>query len=234
MELNIEIFADGADLETMKRLNDDPLIKGLTTNPTLMRKAGITDYSEFCKSVLKFVTEKPISFEVFADDFTEISEQAKVISSWGDNVFVKVPVMNTKGETCYETVEKLSAAGVKINATAVFTKEQIDNLILALNPNVMSNISIFAGRIADAGFDPLHYVSYGVEKRKVLPNCKIIWASPRQAYNIIEANNVGCDIITVTDDLIKKMSKFGYDLENFSLDTVKMFFDDATRAGYKI
>lgn len=234
MELNIEIFADGADLETMKRLNDDPLIKGLTTNPTLMRKAGIADYREFCKSVLEFVTEKPISFEVFADDFTEIYEQAMVISNWGDNVFVKVPVMNTKGEACYETVEKLSAAGVKINATAVFTEEQIDNLILALSPSVMSNISIFAGRIADAGFDPLHYVNYGVEKRKVLPNCKIIWASPRQAYNIIEANKVGCDIITVTDDLIKKMSKFGYDLEKFSLDTVKMFFDDAKRVGYKI
>lgn len=234
MKLNIEIFADGADLETMKRLNDDPLIRGLTTNPTLMRKAGIENYSEFCKSVLKFVKEKPISFEVFADDFEEIFEQAKIISSWGDNVFVKIPVMNTKGAACYETVEKLSAAGVKINATAVFTKEQIDNLTAALNPQVMSNISIFAGRIADAGFDPLHYVRYGVEKCKELTNCKIIWASPRQAYNIIEANKIDCDIITVTEDLIKKMSKFGYDLEKFSLDTVKMFFDDATKAGYKI
>ena len=232
--MKTKIFCDIADLKVIKFFNKKSFVDGFTTNPSLMRLAGAKNYKQYSLNILKVCKKKPISFEVFADDFTEISEQAKVISSWGDNVFVKVPVMNTKGETCYETVEKLSAAGVKINATAVFTKEQIDNLILALNPNVMSNISIFAGRIADAGFDPLHYVSYGVEKRKVLPNCKIIWASPRQAYNIIEANNVGCDIITVTDDLIKKMSKFGYDLENFSLDTVKMFFDDATRAGYKI
>lgn len=234
MEMKVEIFADGADLQTMKKLNDSKTISGLTTNPTLMAKAGIQNYSEFCKSVLQFVTKKPISFEVFADDFDEIATQARTISSWGENVFVKIPVMNTKGETCYGTVKTLSAEGVKVNATAVFTKTQIDRLVEVLSPSVKSNISIFAGRIADAGFDPLEYIEYGLQKSKRLPECKIIWASPRQAYNIIEANEVGCDIITVTDDLIKKMLKFGYSLDKFSQDTVKMFYDDAMAAGYKI
>ena len=232
--MKVEIFADGADLSAMKELNDSKLIKGLTTNPSLMRKAGIENYSEFCRSVLEFVTEKPISFEVFADDFDQITIQALKIASWGDNVFVKIPVMNTKGEPCYETVRKLTEQGVKVNATAVFTKDQIDCLIEALDAGVPSNISIFAGRIADAGQNPVEFIEYGLIKRKVLPQCKIIWASPRQAYNIIEADQVGCDIITVTHDLIGKMSKFGYDLNQFSLDTVKMFYEDAVQAGYEI
>ena len=230
----IDIFADGADLETMRRLNGSELVKGLTTNPTLMRKAGVENYSVFCKQVLEFVKVKPISFEVFADDFDEIEKQARVIAGWGDNVYVKIPVMNTNSEPCYETIARLTNDGVKINATAVFTKDQINCLAQAINPKVNSNISIFAGRIADAGHNPIEFIEHGVQKRKDLPNCKIIWASPREAYNIVEAANVNCDIITVTNDLIEKMNKFGYDLDLFSLDTVKMFYRDALEAGYSI
>ena len=234
VDLKVKIYADGADIDNMRALNDDDMVKGLTTNPSLMKKAGVKDYTAFCKSVLNFVTKKPISFEVFADEFEDIERQAREIAKWGDNVFVKIPVTNTRGETSYDTIEKLSKDGVKINATAVFTFEQIDSLVQALDKNTASNISIFAGRIADSGRDPLEYVKYGVDRTKESDLCEIIWASTRQVYNIIEANNVDCHIITVTPDMIGKVSKIGFDLNEFSLETVKMFYEDAQKVGYTI
>ena len=235
MSFNVKIFADGADIDDMRRLNADPGISGLTTNPTLMKKAGIKNYEKFCREALEFVTVKPISFEVFSDDFEEMERQAKLISTWGgDNIYVKIPVMNTKRETAYSTVQKLSDIGIKINATAVFTKSQIEGLCQSINIDVDSYISVFAGRIADTGVNPLKFIDFAVEKSKLFPKCEIIWASPREAYNIVEANNAGCHIITVTPDLIKKMEKFQFDLEEYSLETVQMFYRDASTAGYKL
>ena len=234
MKLNVKIFADGADITDMQRLNSNPEIRGLTTNPTLMKKAGIENYEAFCHQVLEFVTEKPISFEVFADDFEDMERQAKLIATWGDNVYVKIPVMNTKRETSYATVQRLSDMGIKVNATAVFTKSQIDNLAQAMNNDVDSYISVFAGRIADTGVDPLEFINFALEKSSGLPKCEVIWASPREAYNIIEASNSGCHIITVTPELIKKMDKFNFDLEEYSLETVQMFHKDALSAGYSL
>ena len=234
MNLNLKIFADGADINDMRRLNADSAISGLTTNPTLMKKSGIQNYEKFCRQVLEFVTEKPISFEVFADDFSEMERQAKLISKWGDNVYVKIPVMNTKRETSYATVQKLSEMGVKINATAVFTKSQIENLSNSINVDVDSYISVFAGRIADTGINPIEFIDFAVEKSKPFPKCEIIWASPREAYNIVEASNSGCHIITVTPELIKKMEKFNFDLEQYSWETVEMFYKDALSAGYNL
>lgn len=233
-ELSIEIFADGADLKGMLEMAAEPHISGLTTNPTLMRKAGITNYAKFARQVLDEIKNKPISFEVFSDEFNLMLKQGEKIASWGDNVFVKVPITNTKGESTVPVISKLTSLGVKVNVTALMTIDQVVNVLGALNPSVPSNISVFAGRIADTGTDPLPVMQECLRQMKVMPNSKLIWASPRELFNVFQADAIGCHIITATNDILKKLSLVGYDLDDYSLDTVKMFHDDAVSAGYTI
>ena len=233
-DLKVKIFADGADKMGMLEMNGNPLIQGLTTNPTLMKKVGITDYRAFCKDILITIKEKPLSFEVFSDDFSEMERQAMEIASWGSNVYVKIPVTNTKKETCYALVKKLTAQGVKVNVTALMTLEQTRDVVAVLDPKVPSYVSIFAGRIADTGRDPVPLMAAAVEMLKVSPAAELIWASPRELLNIFQADNIGCQVITVTNDLIKKLSLVGYDLEEYSLDTVKMFYNDAVSAEFML
>jgi transaldolase len=233
-DINVKIFADGADKVTMLEMYKNPLIKGLTTNPTLMRRAGITDYRLFCKDILKEINSKPISFEVFSDDFVEIERQAHEIAGWGDNVYVKIPITNTKGEVCYPLVSKLCATNVKVNVTAIMTIEQVENVVNVLNPDVPSYVSVFAGRIADTGRDPLPMMQEAVACLKKSPKAELIWASPREFLNIVQAAEIGCHIITVTSDIIKKVSLLDYDLGDYSLDTVKMFHLDAIAAKFSL
>jgi transaldolase len=233
-DLKVQIFADGADKAGMLEMYAKPYIKGLTTNPTLMKKAGITEYREFCKDVLTHIKDKPLSFEVFSDDFAEMERQAMEIASWGDNVYVKIPVTNTNQETCYALVKKLGAQKVKMNVTAIMTMNQVKDVVAALNPNVPSYVSVFAGRIADTGRDPVPMMAAAVEMLKVAPAAELIWASPRELLNIFQADEVGCQVITVTNDILKKLSLVGYDLDSYSLDTVKMFYNDATAAGFRL
>jgi transaldolase len=211
-----------------------PVIKGLTTNPTLMKKIGITDYRAFCKDVLTSIKDKPISFEVFSDDFSEMERQAMEIASWGDNVYVKIPITNTKQETCYALVRKLTENKVKVNVTALMTLTQVRDVVAVLNPEIPSYVSIFAGRIADTGRDPVPVMAKAVEILKVAPAAELIWASPRELLNIFQANEIGCQVITVTNDIINKLPLIGYDLDEFSLDTVKMFYNDAVTAGFRL
>jgi transaldolase len=233
-ELNVKIFSDGADKETMLALYGKDFVKGLTTNPTLMNKAGIRNYKDFCKDILSVIKDKPISFEVFSDDFSEMEKQAQEIASWGENVFVKIPVTNTKAEVCYPLVEKLASFKVKLNITALMTLQQVQNVIEVLNPEVPSYISVFAGRIADTGRDPVPIMASAVQSISENPFSELIWASPRELLNIFQADEIGCHIITVTEDILKKLSLVGYDLDAYSLDTVKMFYSDAVVAGYKL
>lgn len=233
-ELKVQIFADGADKAGMLEMYAKPYIKGLTTNPTLMKKAGITDYRAFCKDILTHITDKPLSFEVFSDDFAEMERQAMEIASWGDNVYVKIPVTNTKQETCYALVKKLGEQNVKVNVTAIMTLTQVRDVVASLNPNVPSYVSVFAGRIADTGQDPVPMMAAAVEMLKVSPSAELIWASPRELLNIFQADEVGCQVITVTNDILKKLSLLQYDLNTYSLDTVKMFYSDAVEAGYRL
>ncbi|MFS8115067.1 transaldolase [Rhizobium jaguaris] len=232
--LNVKIFADGADKAGMLEMYAKPFIKGLTTNPTLMKKAGITDYRAFCKDILTSIANKPLSFEVFSDDFAEMEAQALEIASWGDNVYVKIPVTNTKQETAYALIKKLAAKKVKLNVTAIMTLSQVRDVVAALDPNVPSYVSVFAGRIADTGRDPVPLMAAAVEMLKVAPAAELIWASPRELLNIFQADGIGCHVITVTNDILKKLSLVGYDLDEYSLDTVKMFYNDATSAGFKL
>ena len=232
--LNVKIFADGADKDTMIKMYEEPHIHGLTTNPTLMKKSGILDYKAFCLDVLKTIKNKPLSFEVFSDDFDEMERQALEITSWAENVYVKIPITNTKRETCYELVNKLSHQGVKLNITAIMTIDQVQNVVNNLNPDVASYISVFAGRIADTGRDPLPIMVSSLKIMKSQPLSELIWASPRELLNIFQAHDIGCHIITVTSDILKKLSLIGFDLENYSLETVKMFYKDAVEAGYKL
>ena len=232
--LSVKIFADGADKKDMLSMYEKPFIKGLTTNPTLMKKAGITDYREFCKDILTTVDKKPISFEVFSDDFREMERQALEISAWGSNVYVKIPVTNTRGETCYELVKKLAKQQVKINVTAIMTASQIENVVDALEPAVPSYVSVFAGRIADTGVDPVPLMKAAVTTLKTCPAAELIWASPRELLNIFQADEIGCQVITVTNDILKKLELVGCDLNEYSLDTVKMFYKDAVSAGYRL
>jgi len=232
-DLKVKIFADGADKSDMLEMYDKPYIKGLTTNPTLMKKAGITDYREFCKDIVKSIGDKPLSFEVFSDDFSEMERQALEIASWGDNVYVKIPIMNTKKETCYALVEKLAYQKVKLNVTALMTLDQVRGVSGALNPNIPSYVSIFAGRIADTGRDPIPLMTEAVEVLRILPAAELIWASPRELLNIFQADEIGCHVITVTNDILKKLTLVGYDLNEYSLDTVKMFYADAVAADFK-
>lgn len=233
-DLTVKIFADGADKAGMLEMYAKPFVKGLTTNPTLMKKAGIADYRAFCKDILASINDKPLSFEVFSDDFSEMERQAMEIASWGDNVYVKIPVTNTKQEPCYDLVKKLAAQKVKMNVTAIMTLAQVRDVVASLNPNIPSYVSVFAGRIADTGRDPVPMMAAAVEMLKVAPASELIWASPRELLNIFQADEIGCQVITVTNDILKKLSLVGFDLDEYSLDTVKMFYNDAVAAGYKL
>jgi len=233
-DLKIQIFADGAEKVGMLEMYANPYIKGLTTNPTLMKKAGIVDYRAFCKDILTHIKDKPLSFEVFSDDFTEMERQAMEIASWGDNVYVKIPITNTKQETCYALVKKLSLQKVKLNVTAIMTMEQVRDVVSALNPHVQSYVSLFAGRIADTGRDPVPMIAAAVEMLKIAPKSELIWASPRELLNIFQADDVGCHVITVTNDILKKLALVGYDLNRYSLDTVNMFYADAISAKFRL
>lgn len=199
-----------------------------------MKKAGITDYRAFCKDILTHIKNKPLSFEVFSDDFAEMERQAMEIASWGDNVYVKIPVTNTKRETCYALVKTLGARGIKMNVTAIMTLTQVRDVVAALEPSVPSYVSVFAGRIADTGCDPLPMMAAAVEMLKIAPAAELIWASPRELLNIFQADDIGCQVITVTNDILKKLTLVGYGLEEYSLDTVKMFYADAAAVGYQL
>lgn len=233
-ELKIQIFADGADKDGMLEMYSKPHIKGLTTNPTLMKKAGISNYRAFCKDILTHIKDKPISFEVFSDDFSEMERQAMEIASWSDNVYVKIPITNTRQETCYAVVKKLAQKKVKINVTAIMTIKQIRDAVSALDPNVASYVSVFAGRVADTGRDPVPIMAEAVKILKNAPAAELIWASPRELLNIFQADELGCHVITVTNDILKKLSLVGFNLDTYSLDTVKMFHADAVAAGYTL
>ena len=232
--LNVKIFADGADKDGMLEMYSKPFIKGLTTNPTLMKKAGITDYKMFCLDILTEIKDKPLSFEVFSDDFSEMERQALEIASWGENVYVKIPITNTRQEACYPLVKKLASQKVKLNVTAMMTLEQVANVVAVLQPDVPSYVSVFAGRVADTGIDPVPLMTKAVEMLKEKPAAELIWASPRELLNVFQADEIGCHVITVTNDILKKLSLVGYDLNEYSLDTVKMFYADAVAAGYKL
>jgi transaldolase len=231
-KLRVKIFADGADRAGMLEMARKPHIAGLTTNPTLMRKAGISDYRAFAKDVLKTIPDKPISFEVFSDEFDQMERQANEIASWGKNVYVKIPVTNCQGESCCNLIKRLSRAGAKQNVTALLTLSQVRDVSAALADGAPSYISVFAGRVADTGRDPVPLMSAAVELMRPYPNQELIWASPRELLNIFQADAIGCHIITVTHDVLKKLELVGKDLGKYSLETVKMFHDDAKHAGY--
>ena len=232
--LKIKLFADGADLAGIKEMYQNPFIKGFTTNPTLMRKAGIQDYKAFAHQVLQAIPDRPISFEVFADEFDEMERQALEIASWGGNVSVKIPVTNTRKEFAGQLIKRLSNAGVALNVTALTTLEQVRNVTEHLAPNVPAIISVFAGRIADTGRDPVPLMAEAVKIMSDRPKAELIWASPRELLNIFQAESVGCHIITATNDILKKLSLVNKDLDQYSLETVQMFYKDAQAAGYKI
>jgi len=232
--LSVKLFADGADLKHIKDLYANPLIKGFTTNPTLMRSAGVEDYETFAKQVLEVVPDRPVSFEVLADDLDTMEVQARHIRSWGPNVFVKIPVTTTGGQSTVSLVRTLSNDGVQVNVTAVFTLDQVREVVAHLNPDIAANVSVFAGRIADSGRDPMPIMQESVELLKACPKAELIWASPREFLNVVQAHDVGCHIITATPDILKKLSLLGKDLNEFSLDTVKMFYNDAQSAGFSL
>ena len=230
--LKVKIFADGADKVGMIEMYNKTFISGLTTNPTLMKKAGIVNYESFARDILQTIKNKPLSFEVFSDDLEEMKRQAYKIATWSDNVYVKIPVTNTKKISTCSLIKELSENGVKLNITAIMTLGQVRDIVLSLNDNISSYVSVFAGRIADTGVDPIFMMAAAVEIAKLKPKAEVIWASPRELLNIFHAEQIGCQIITVTNDILKKLDLLGYDLENYSLDTVKMFYDDATAAGF--
>lgn len=234
-DLKVKIFADGADRAGIVALNAQPYIRGLTTNPTLMRKAGITDYERFAREVLEVVTAKPISFEVLADDLPEMGRQARRIASWGGNVYVKIPITNTRGESAAPLVRELAAEGVQVNVTALMTLAQVRTIAAVLNPALPAVVSIFAGRIADTGSDPMPVMRASREILAGLPRTELLWASVREVLNLIQAEQCGCDIVTVTHDVLAKAARLlGMDHAALSQETVKMFADDAHAAGYKL
>ena len=232
--ISTKLFADGADLKAILELTRNPEIKGFTTNPTLMRNAGIADYESFAHELIEHVPELPISFEVFADDDKEILRQAQKIATWGENVYVKIPVTTTRGDSLSNVVQSLSESGVKVNVTAIFTLDQVKEMTDAVADGAPSNLSVFAGRIADAGVDPVPLVREAVSIMKGAERSECIWASPREVLNLVQANEVGCHIITMTHDLLKKLSSIGKPLDQFSLETVQMFHRDATTAGFAL
>lgn len=231
---NIKIFADGADKKSMIEMAKNWRCQGLTTNPTLMAKSGITDYKTFALDILSEIKDKPISFEVFSDEFDEMKRQALEIASWQNNVYVKIPITNTRGESSCDLIKELSHNGVKINVTAIFTSNQVNNAFNALKGGEPSVISIFAGRIADSGVNPTPIITGALNTCFSEKQIEILWASPRELYNIIEAEKSGCHIITVAHDLLNKLHLFGKNLEEFSLDTIKMFYEDGKKAGFKL
>jgi transaldolase len=233
-QLRVKIFADGADLKGMKEAAAQPLIKGFTTNPTLMRQAGVSDYKGFALEVLKLIPDRPVSFEVFADDFPTMEAQGREIASWGDNVYVKVPVTNTKGEFAGPLMTRLSSAGIKLNVTAIMTNEQVKRVAAALAKDIPAIVSVFAGRIADTGRDPVPIMREAVALLKDRPLAELLWASPRELLNIFQADEIGCHIITVTGDVIRKLALVGKDLDRYSLETVAMFHRDALSAAFTI
>jgi transaldolase len=233
-DLNVAIFADGADYDGMVEMYANPLIKGFTTNPTLMRKAGVTVYSAFARQVLRAIPDRPVSFEVLADEFDEMEREALEIASWGTNVYVKVPVTNTRGQSSARLVGRLSRAGVQLNVTALMTLEQIREVLDGLDGGHSNFLSVFAGRIADTGRDPVPIMAAAVKLLNQSPYLKLIWASPRELLNIYHAEDVGCHIITVTNDIVRKLSLIDKDLTEYSLETVKMFYDDARRAAFTL
>lgn len=232
--LGTKIFADGADLDGLLALAAEPYIRGFTTNPTLMRKAGVVDYERFAREVLEQITDRPISFEVFSDDLAEMRAQALEIASWGSNVYVKIPVTNTHGEWTDGLVRELTGEGVQLNVTALMTVDQVDRVATALVGGAPSNISVFAGRVADTGRDPVPLMREALAAASQAESAELIWASPRELLNIFQAGEIGCHIITVTHDILGKLGQVGKDLEEFSLDTVKMFYSDAQAAGFSI
>ncbi|MGZ3707467.1 MAG: transaldolase [Bdellovibrionota bacterium] len=232
--MKIAVYADGANREDMIKRYREGSVKGFTTNPTLMAKAGVKDYAAFAKSVLSEITDLPISFEVFSDDFAEMEREANIIGSWGKNVNVKIPITNTKGQPSLPLIRKLLDKGLKLNVTAIFTQAQLDALREILQPKDDVIVSIFAGRIADTGVDPMPLMKKAVQDYRDKTNSKILWASPREVLNIYQADQCGCHIITSTDDQIAKLKFQGKNLNEFSLETVKMFYNDATKAGFKL
>ena len=232
--LKVQIFADGADKAGMLEMYAKPFVKGFTTNPTLMRKVGVTDYEAFAKDILGVIPDRPISFEVFADDFDEMERQARRITTWGKHVSVKIPITNTKRESAIPLVRKLSQEGIAMNVTAIFTLEQVQDVVDAVKGGAPCYVSVFAGRVADTGIDPVPVMAESVKRLKAAPNTELIWASPRELLNIFQADEIGCQVITVTNDIIKKLALVGKDLDDYSLETVKMFYDDGKAAAYKL
>ena len=233
-DLTIKLFADGADRTAMLELYSNPLIRGFTTNPTLMRKAGVSDYQAFARDILSAIPDRPISFEVFADDFDEMERQARKIASWGPNVYVKIPVTNTAAEPALKLIECLSHTGVKVNVTAILTLGQVRDVVNALAGGSPSNVSVFAGRIADTGRDPLPLMAAAMEMIRIHEGIELIWASPRELLNVFQADSIGCHIITATSDILKKLSLVGKSLEKYSLETVEMFYSDARKSGFQL
>ena len=233
-KLNIKIFADGASFEDMINMNENSIIKGLTTNPSLMKKAGITNYEDFAKKVTREIKKKTISFEVFSDDFNEMEKQAEKISTWGNNVYAKIPITNTKKESACELIKVLNEKKIKVNVTAIMTLQQVEDVYKVLNNSVNNYVSIFAGRIADTGINPEIIISESLKIFKDFKKTEILWASCREIFNIYQADKMGCHIITVPNDILKKTNVVDYNLEKYSLDTVKDFYKDSVEAGYKL
>jgi transaldolase len=233
-QLKVRIFADGADKAGMLEMYRKPFVKGFTTNPTLMHKAGISNYEAFAKDILGAIPDRSISFEVFADDFKEMERQARRIAPWGKHVSVKIPITNTKGESAIPLVRKLSQDGIALNVTAMFTLKQVQYVVDAVKGGAPCFVSVFAGRIADTGRDPVPLMAEAVKMLKAAPNTALIWASPRELLNVFQADDIGCHVITVTNDIIKKLSLVGKDMDEYSLETVKMFYEDGKAAGYTL
>ena len=232
--LNVKIYADGADKSAMLEMYANPQIAGFTTNPTLMRRSGVTDYRAFARAILERISDRPISFEVFADDFVGMEQQAAEIASWGENVLVKIPITNTRGESSARLLRRLARAGIRVNVTALLTLDQVRRASECLADGPPAKVSVFAGRIADTGRDPVPVMTAAVELLRPYPNLELIWASPRELLNIFQADAIGCHIITATPDILKKLDLVGKDLREYSLDTVKMFYEDAQKAGYQL
>ena len=233
-ELKVKLYADGADRDGMLEMYDKPYIQGFTTNPTLMKKAGISDYEAFAHDILQSIPDRPISFEVFADEFEEMERQALKIKTWGENVYVKIPVSNTRKEMSYNLIQRLSEAGVRLNITAMLTLDQVQQVADAVKDGPESIVSVFAGRIADTGLDPVPVMTEALEILQSAPRAELLWASPREVLNIYQADAIGCHIITATNDIIRKLSLAGKDLAQYSLETVQMFYGDAEKAGYSL
>jgi transaldolase len=233
-ELKIKLFLDGADLDAMREAYRDRQVQGFTTNPTLMRKDGVTNYEEFARAAIAAIPDLPISFEVFSDDFDRMAAEARTIASWGGYTYIKVPITNTRGESSIPLVEKLSAEGLCLNVTALMVPDQVRAVSRVLNPEVPSIVSVFAGRIADSGVDPVPVMAHAAQILRENPRAELLWASPRELFNLFQAERAGCQIVTVPDGILKKLHLIGKDLVEYSLETVKMFHTDARSAGYKI